>query len=206
MLCPIQRRRCWGERRKLLWTPALYDLYYRCNRPHSPTYSIAPFAAAFAAVASHSSRRCVCSACRAWVCDGSLWWGGRLRNGGRQELRSKPWRDSSPNIEGRSNVGEWQRCRDKASCQSRASAAHHHHQPPPFFPEGTGRQDRKDPKYHVSPALDKPNICFVRRRRLHSSLSHPHCFSWRNAEVLWIWILSDTTGLLFPLLVMLKGL
>lgn len=155
MLCPIQRQRSWGEKRKLLWTPALHDQYYHCNGPHSPTYSIAPFT-----VRIHCSpislqpwmcAQCVCvCVCKAL----SLWWvfvigvagyvmRGRQRRGA-EELSGKPWHDSSPNIEGRSNVGEWQRCRDKASCQSRASAAHHQHQPPPpFFPRG-GLADRTE--------------------------------------------------------------
>lgn len=136
MLCPIQRRRCWGERRKLLWTPALYDQYYHRNGPHSPTYSIAPFAGAFTAVRSHSSRGaldvCVCMCVYKAL---GLWWGfvigvagyvtlGRRRRG-EEELSGKLWHDSSPNVEGRSNAGEWQRCGDKASCQSPVSVAHH---------------------------------------------------------------------------------
>lgn len=104
--------------------------------------------------------------------------GGRLCNGGggrggTEEPSGKLWHDSSPNLEGRSNAGDWQICRDKASCQSAASVAHHRYQPPPpFIPEGPCRQDGGDPKYHSSSTLDKPNICFAKSHGyLYSVLS-----------------------------------
>lgn len=179
MLCPIQRWRYWGESRKLLWTPALYDQYYHRNGPHSATYSIAPLTARIhtsqISLTARWVRVCVCKA-------SGLWWvfvievAGYATRGRRQrgseELSCKLWHDSSPNLEGRSNAGDWQICRDKASCQSPASVARHRYQPPPpFIPEGACRQDGGDPKYHSSSTLDKPNICFVKTRGFLYSFS-----------------------------------
>lgn len=157
------------ERRKLLWTPALYDQYYHSNGPHSPTYSIAPLHCA------HYSSQ-ISFQPSSWVCV-CVWWvlvrgvAGYVTRGEARRMSGaancgmtalRTWRE-------RSNEGEWQRCGDKASRQSPRRLVPTPH-PSILHPWG-GTADRT--KEILNIAVDEPNIGFVKGRRQLSSLLLP---------------------------------
>lgn len=103
-----------------------------------------------------------------------------------QVMQRKLWRDSSADVEREGlNGGEWQRCRDKASCQSPQSVTHRPLQPPspPCLHERPSRQDRSENAAELLRRRTKPNICFVKRHWL-LHLSHPYSQSDCSLPVL----------------------